>query len=78
VGFFLEIKIPIMKINNVDYDTYQHSDRANAHLIMLTVDDAEIKRLQAQLAIAQTEKNAYAQLLPQALVTIPNCDTFKL
>ena len=34
---------------------------------MLAIADAEIKRLQAQLAIARTAKNAYADSLARAV-----------
>jgi hypothetical protein len=44
---------------------------------MLARADAEIKRLQAQLAIAQTAKNAYAQALIQSVNSLPQGDTIK-
>ena len=36
-------------------------------LMMPAVTDAEIRRLQTQLAIAQTAKNAYARALAEAV-----------
>ena len=65
-------------INNVDYDTDNLSEQAKQQLQMLVLTDSEIKRLQGQLAIAQTAKNAYAQALAQAVLSTPQSDTIKL
>ena len=59
--------MPAITINGTDYDTDTFSNQAKAQLQMLLAADAEIKRLQAQLAIAQTARNAYAQALAQAV-----------
>lgn len=59
--------MPNIKINGKDYDSDKLSKEAKQQLQMLAVADAEVKRLQAQLAIAQTAKNAYAQALAQAV-----------
>jgi hypothetical protein len=46
---------------------------------MLAVTDAEIRRLQIQLAIAQTAKNAYVRALVEAVQpAAPESDTLKL
>ena len=58
--------MPKIKINNTEYDTETLPDAAKQQLQMLALTDAEIKRLQTQLAIAQTAKNAYAQTLAEA------------
>jgi hypothetical protein len=55
--------MPTIKINNQDYDTESLPDAAKQQLQMLALTDAEIKRLQTQLAIAQTAKNSYARAL---------------
>jgi hypothetical protein len=60
-----------IKINNVDYDTESLTDEAKQQLQMLVLTDSEIKRLQGQLAIAQTAKNTFAQALVQAVVIAP-------
>ena len=65
-------------INNVDYDTDNLSAQAKQQLQMLVLTDSEIKRLQGQLAIAQTAKNTYAQALAQAVLSSPKSDTIKL
>ena len=70
--------MPNIKINNIDYDTDKLTQEAKQQLQMLALADAEIKRLQAQLAIAQTAKNAYAQALSQAVISVPKSDTIKL
>jgi hypothetical protein len=59
--------MPTIKINNKDYDTDSLSAEAKAQLEMLLATEGEIRRLQAQLAIVQTAKNAYAQALAAAV-----------
>lgn len=71
--------MPTIKINNQDYDTDTLPEAAKQQLQMLAVTDAEIKRLQAQLAIAQTAQNAYARALAEAVKPpVPSGDTLKL
>jgi hypothetical protein len=57
-------------IDNQAYDLSNLSDDAKAQLASLQFVDAEIARLQAQMAAFQTARNAYAlalrQLLPPA------------
>ena len=70
--------MPTIKINNQPYDIDTLPDAAKQQLQMLAVTDAEIKRLQAQLAIAQTAKNAYARALSEAVKpALPAGDTIK-
>lgn len=59
--------MPTIKINEKDYDTDSLSAEAKAQLDMLLATEGEIRRLQAQLAMAQTAKNAYAQALAAAV-----------
>jgi hypothetical protein len=71
--------MPKIKINNTEYDTESLPDAAKQQLEMLALTDAEIRRLQAQLAIAQTAKNAYLRALGEAVKpTVPASDTIKL
>ncbi|MFB9887867.1 DUF6447 family protein [Balneatrix alpica] len=56
-----------IKIDNVDYDLDTLSTEAKAQLQMLQLTEQEVNRLQAQLMIAQTARNAYAQALKAAL-----------
>ena len=64
-----------IQINNQEYLIDSLSDQAKANLQMFLTTDSEIKRLQTQLAIAQTAKNAYSQALAQAVVALPKGDT---
>ena len=54
-------------INDKEYILDDLSDAAKAQLISLKHTDQEIVRLQQQLAIAQTARNAYAQALNSEL-----------
>jgi hypothetical protein len=56
-----------IKIDGKDYDTDKLSAQARAQLTSLQVTDAEIQRLQIQLAIAQTARSAYAKALQDEL-----------
>ena len=70
--------MPTIKINNQDYDTESLPDEAKQQLQMLALTDAEIKRLQTQLAIAQTAKNSYARALADSVKPpVPTSDTIK-
>ena len=59
--------MPTIKINDKDYDTDSLSAEAKAQLEMLLDTEGEILRIQAQLAIAQTAKNAYTRALMDVL-----------
>ncbi len=59
--------MPTVKIDGKDYDSESLSVEAKSQLTSLQVTDAEIQRLQIQLAIAQTARNAYALALKSAL-----------
>ena len=71
--------MPTITINNQPYDTDTLPDAAKQQLQMLALTDAEIKRLQAQLAIAQTARNAYGRALVEAVQpAVHSGDTLKL
>lgn len=70
--------MPIIKIDNKDYDTDTLSTEAKQQLQMLSITDSEINRLQAQLAIAKTARISYANALKGALPAIGGSDTIKL
>jgi Family of unknown function (DUF6447) len=59
--------MPIIKIDNKDFDIDKFSDEAKSQLTNIQVCDQEIQRLQVQLAIAQTARMAYAKALGEAL-----------
>ena len=69
--------MPIMKIDNVEYDTDKLSDEAKAQLISLQFCDQELQRFQAQAAAYQTARMAYAKALQAALPTPTIGDTIK-
>lgn len=60
-------------IDGTTYNLSALSDEAKSQVANLRVTDAELQRLQTQLAIVQTARNAYAralsELLPQEGVT---------
>ena len=59
--------MPIIKIDDRNYELDAFSEDAKANLASLRFADAEIERLTAQLAIARTARSAYAQALRQLL-----------
>lgn len=54
-------------IDGKEYALKDLNDAARNQLISLQATDAEIARLQTQLAIAQTARNAYARALAEQL-----------
>ena len=70
--------MPTITIDNKSYDLDSLSNEAKAQLEMLLATDAEIKRLQQNLAMSQTARNAYAKALQAALPALPESDTVKL
>ena len=61
--------MPLIKIDNKDYDLDTLSDEAKGHLGSLQFVDSELKRLQAQNAVLQTARGAYSKALQAALPT---------
>ena len=59
--------MPTIKIDNKDYDTDTLSDDAKKQLQAIQLTDQEIQRLNIQLSIAQTARNAYARALGEML-----------
>ena len=60
--------MPIIKIDDKDYDTDTFSDEAKAQLQSLQFVDQELARLNALAAVMQTARIAYAKALSDALV----------
>lgn len=52
--------MPSITIDDKEYDTEKLSDAVKAQITSMRLADAEIQRLNIQLAIAQTARNAYA------------------
>jgi len=62
--------MPIIKINDQDYEIDALSVDAKAQLQSLQFCDAELARLQAQASIIQTARIAYSKALQAALPSI--------
>ena len=69
--------MPIIKIDNKDYDTDTLSDETKSQLQSLQFVDVELQRLQAKAAVLQTARAAYAKALQQSLPTPFTGDTLK-
>lgn len=54
-------------IDGTEYNAADLSDDAKQQIANLRVTDAELERLNIQLAIAQTARNAYAKALSEAM-----------
>jgi hypothetical protein len=52
--------MPMITIDEKEYDLDRLSEATKAQLTSMRLADAEIQRLNIQLAIAQTARNAYA------------------
>jgi hypothetical protein len=59
--------MPMIKIDDVEYDTETLSDGAKAQLMNLQFVDQKIASTQQDLALQQTARNAYAQALQAEL-----------
>ena len=59
--------MPIIKIDEKDYELDSLSDDSKAQLAMIQFVDAELQRLNAQTAVLQTARMAYAKALSDAL-----------
>jgi hypothetical protein len=73
--------MPIIKIDDKEYDLESLPDAAKQQLASMQFVDAELQRLGAQSAVFQTARTAYANALKQALHNAPTLmggDTMKL
>jgi hypothetical protein len=61
--------MPIIKIDDKDYDTDTFSDEAKSQIQSIQFVDQELAKLQAQAAVLQTARIAYAKALNDALGT---------
>ena len=66
-----------IKIDNKEYDVESLSEEAKAQLASIRFVDAEIERLQGQLAVMQTARMSYAKALQNSLPLLVNGDTIK-
>ena len=70
--------MPIIKIDSKEYELDGLSGEAKAQLQSLQFVDGELQRLQAQAAVLQTARVAYAKALQEALPSPFAGDTLKL
>lgn len=63
--------MPIITIDNQEYELNNFSDEAKAQLASLQFVDAELQRLSAQAAVLQTARVAYSSALQKSLPAIP-------
>lgn len=59
--------MPIIKIDDKDYELDTLSDEAKAQLTSIQFVDAEMQRVNAQTAVLQTARMAYSKALNEAL-----------
>ena len=59
--------MPIIKIDEKDYELDNLSEDAKGQLLSLQFVDGELQRLNAQSAVLQTARVAYAKALNEAL-----------
>ena len=59
--------MPIIKIDDKDYELDTLSDEAKAQLTSIQFVDAEMQRVNAQTAVLQTARMGYAKALNEAL-----------
>lgn len=70
--------MPIIKIDDKEYERDTLTDEAKKQLQMLQYVDGELSRLQAQSAVLQTARAAYVNALKAALPSPFAGDTIKL
>lgn len=59
-----------VSIDGVEYDTETMSQESRQQLEMLVMTEQKIRQLQAEVAIMQTARQAYASALKASLVTM--------
>ena len=59
--------MPIIKIDDKDYELDSLPDEAKSQLTSIQFVDAELQRLNAQTAVLQTARMGYAKALNEAL-----------
>ena len=64
-------------IDGNDYNVDNLSDQVKAEIVSLQFVEAEIQRLQAQLAAMQTARIAYANAIKTGLPAMPDSDTLQ-
>lgn len=67
-----------LKIGDSEYEIEKLPDECKAQLISIQFVEQELARLQAQAAVLQTARTAYAKALQASLPPIGGSDTIKL
>jgi hypothetical protein len=62
-----QLVVAKITINDVEYDSEKLSEDTINQFNSIRITDTKIQQLQAELGIAQTARNAYAQALQAAL-----------
>lgn len=62
--------MPIIKIDNKEYELDTLSDETKGQLASLQFVDAELQRLNSQAAVLQTARKAYVKALTDSLGTL--------
>ena len=70
--------MPKITVNNKDYEFDALSEQAQAQVRNMQFVDAELARLNAQIAVCQTARMAYGKSLEAELPTGFEGDTLKL
>ena len=61
------MKMPKITIDDVEFNSEDLSDNGKAQLASLQFLDAQMKKLQAEIAVYQTARNSYVSLLKNEL-----------
>ena len=61
--------MPTFKVDDIEYNTEDLSDNGKAQLASLQFLSVQMKKLQSEIAVYQTAKNAYSQALRSELQT---------
>jgi hypothetical protein len=59
--------MPVIKIDDKEYDSDKLPEEARAQLVMMQFVDAELQRAKAQVAVLQTARVAYGKRLNELL-----------
>ena len=62
--------MPKITIDDIEYNSEDLSDKGKAQLASLQFLDEQMKKLQSELAVYQTARNAYLAVLQQELKAV--------
>ena len=66
--------MPKIKVDEIEYNTEDLSDNGKAQLASLQFLETQLAKLQGEIAVYQTAKNAYMSALKVELEKIPSKD----